>query len=62
MADDDALGWCSHGSTFAAVVGRGRVLGTQFHPEKSGAVGLKLLANYLRLVGGGDRDADSAGD
>ena len=62
VADDDALGWCSHGSTFAAVVGRGRVLGTQFHPEKSGAVGLKLLANYLRLAGGGDRDADSAGD
>jgi glutamine amidotransferase len=34
------------------VAGRGRVLGTQFHPEKSGRTGLRLLANYLRLAHG----------
>ena len=41
-----------HGRRFAAVAGRGRVLGTQFHPEKSGAAGLALLANYLEAAHG----------
>lgn len=33
-----------------AVVARGRVMGTQFHPEKSGAVGERILANFVRLA------------
>ncbi|QAA23030.1 imidazole glycerol phosphate synthase subunit HisH [Sporolactobacillus terrae] len=33
-----------------AVVGKGRVFGTQFHPEKSGAFGQALLKNYLQFV------------
>ncbi len=41
-----------HGASFTAVAGRGRVLGTQFHPEKSGRTGLEILANYLRLAHG----------
>lgn len=39
-----------HGVPFNAIAGRGRVLGTQFHPEKSGDDGLRLLGNYLRLA------------
>jgi glutamine amidotransferase len=39
-----------HGRTFAAVAGRGRVLGAQFHPEKSGDAGLRLLGNFLELA------------
>ncbi len=49
---EDSLARCTHGRTFAAVAGRGRVLGTQFHPERSGEAGLRLLANYLGLAGG----------
>jgi glutamine amidotransferase len=38
------------GVTFPSVVGRGNVIGTQFHPEKSGRDGLRLYANFLRLA------------
>ena len=34
--------------TFASMVGRGNVVATQFHPEKSGRIGLRLLANFTQ--------------
>jgi imidazole glycerol phosphate synthase glutamine amidotransferase subunit len=40
-----------HGSRFVSAVARGRLLGVQFHPERSGANGLRLVANVLRLAG-----------
>ena len=39
-----------HGEAFTAIAGKGRVLGTQFHPEKSGRHGLRLLRNYLEMA------------
>ena len=47
---EDVLAMTEYGLVFAAVMGRGRIWGAQFHPEKSQDVGMRLLANYARLV------------
>lgn len=39
----------SYGQTIAAVVGRGHIMGTQFHPEKSQKTGLALLKNFVEV-------------
>lgn len=60
VPEDQCLALCAHGRAFPAVAGRGRVLGTQFHPERSGPAGLRLLANFLEMAHGaaaGDRSA-----
>ena len=41
---------CEHGRAFTAVLETERIFGVQFHPEKSGAPGAKLLENFLRLA------------
>lgn len=39
--------WCNYGENFLAAVERGAVSAVQFHPEKSGAVGARLIANWV---------------
>jgi glutamine amidotransferase len=43
----------TYGQTFASSVWRGRVFATQFHPEKSQAVGLRILKNFVEMAGRG---------
>jgi glutamine amidotransferase len=42
----DVVAQTSYGITFASAVSRGNVFATQFHPEKSGRPGLKILKNF----------------
>ncbi len=47
----DACGWIRYGDfEICAAIGRGKVLGVQFHPEKSGSSGLNLLSSFASLV------------
>ena len=46
----DTVAVTEHGEPFAAIVQRGHIAGVQFHPEKSGEVGLQVLRNFLQLV------------
>jgi glutamine amidotransferase len=39
----------NYGADFAAVIASGSVFGTQFHPEKSSTVGLRILKNFVEL-------------
>ena len=48
----DVLAKTDYGLEFASVVGRGRIYGAQFHPEKSQDVGLRLLGNFADMVAG----------
>ena len=43
----DAIAVTQHGARFASAVERGHVFGVQFHPEKSGDIGLRVLRNFL---------------
>lgn len=46
--DADVLAEADHGGTFCATVRRGALVAVQFHPEKSGPAGLRLLDNFCK--------------
>ncbi len=46
----DVLAHTEHGRPFVSAVARGPMLGVQFHPERSGVDGLRLLSNFVSLV------------
>ena len=43
------LATATYGATFSAIVGQGNVFGSQFHPERSAAIGARILQNFLSL-------------
>jgi glutamine amidotransferase len=47
---DDTTATCDYGASVVAAAERGPVWGTQFHPEKSGAVGLGILGTFVAAV------------
>jgi imidazole glycerol-phosphate synthase subunit HisH len=47
---DNAVATCHHAVEFIALLEHEKIFGVQFHPEKSGASGARLLANFLRLA------------
>ena len=44
---EPVLTWCDYGTPFVAAVENGPLSATQFHPEKSGAAGIRLLRNWI---------------
>lgn len=43
-----AAAHCTYGDTFTAAIRQGRLIATQFHPEKSQILGIKLLTNFMK--------------
>jgi imidazole glycerol-phosphate synthase subunit HisH len=46
--------WTDHGCRFPSAISRSNLLGVQFHPERSGRDGLRLLANFAAIAAGSD--------
>ena len=47
-SQSEVIGVTEYGKTFASAIARGNMVATQFHPEKSGAIGLKMYGNFLK--------------
>ncbi len=58
-----ALAETEHGGRFVSAVARGRMAGVQFHPERSGRDGLRMIGNFVRSLGdtGASRELVAAG-
>ena len=61
VADDpaDVVATSGHGREFVAVARRGSAVGVQFHPERSGPAGLRVLGNFAAVCGA-EEAADAA--
>ncbi len=51
VSDEWTAATCTYGQTFTAAICRGNVMATQFHPEKSGEAGLKMLRRFAQWKG-----------
>jgi glutamine amidotransferase len=47
VRDQDVIATTEYGQTVTAAIGRDNMVGVQFHPEKSQAGGLRLIANFM---------------
>ncbi len=55
--DEVVIATSDYGRDFAAIVGRGSVVGVQFHPEKSQEVGLRMVESFVKMVDAARRAA-----
>ena len=55
-----AIATCDYGEPFTAAVQRDNVYATQFHPEKSGPVGLRIIENFVQICAGETPEHDVA--
>ena len=51
---DAAIALTDYGAPLTAAAARGNVMGCQFHPEKSGEIGMTILRNFAKMVGGNE--------
>ena len=51
ISDEWTAAACTYGQTFTAAICRGNVMATQFHPEKSGEAGLRMLKRFAEWKG-----------
>ena len=49
---DDTVAACDYGGLFTALAAQGNFMGAQFHPERSGPVGARILQNFINLPAG----------
>ncbi|MEA3224232.1 MAG: imidazole glycerol phosphate synthase subunit HisH [Thermodesulfobacteriota bacterium] len=49
--EEDTIATTHYGVTFASIIGKGNIVATQFHPEKSGRYGLQMLKNFSKWDG-----------
>jgi glutamine amidotransferase len=49
--EDEVVFWTEYGVKVPAVIRKDNIIGMQFHPEKSGKTGLKLLKNIKEMIG-----------
>lgn len=50
LDEEEVIFWTDYGVRVPSVVRRGNIIGMQFHPEKSGEVGIQLLKNFGELI------------
>jgi len=58
----DVLATCDYGITFPAMIGHGNLVATQFHPEKSGRIGLSLLRRFAAWDGTTESETQEEAD
>ncbi|MGQ9586851.1 MAG: imidazole glycerol phosphate synthase subunit HisH [Thermoplasmata archaeon] len=51
-SEEVAVAWTDYGGSFPSAVRKGALCGVQFHPEKSGPAGLRMLSNFVALAEG----------